>query len=292
MAGRRLIDVHHLGVARAIGAYLLETRDGPAIVDCGPTTSLPGLEAGLDESGLSLADVRHLLLTHIHLDHAGGAGTIVREHPHVQVHVSEIGAPHLVDPTRLGTSARRLYGEDFDRLWGELAPVPAANVHVVGDDVLGLTCVPAPGHAYHQVAYLDGEGTLYPGDACGVRIVPERLVLPPVPPPELDVEAWDATLDELERRAPERLALTHFGVVDDVTEHVAQLRRRLHAWEAIVEGGASEEEFAAAVAADTAAERGGADDAYRSATPPGAYAGLKRWVEKVKPSRSRASASG
>jgi glyoxylase-like metal-dependent hydrolase (beta-lactamase superfamily II) len=162
----------------------------------------------------------------------------------------------------------------------------------VGDHVLGLTCFPTPGHAYHHVSYLDEEGTLYAGDVCGVRIVPERLVIPPVPPPEIDVEAWDASLDEIERRAPERLALIHFGVVeDDVPGHLQRLRARLHAWEELVERGLSEEEFDQAMRADIEAELGRSADAYLTAAPPGAYQGLKRWVEKIKPSRSRASAS-
>ena len=119
---REPLDLRHLGHERVIGSYLLETDDGPALQDCGPTTCVAELKAGLAERGLELTDVRHLLLSHIHLDHAGAAGVLVREHPDLQVHVSEIGAPHLVDPTRLESSARRLYGDDFDRLWGELAP--------------------------------------------------------------------------------------------------------------------------------------------------------------------------
>jgi glyoxylase-like metal-dependent hydrolase (beta-lactamase superfamily II) len=287
------LDLHHQGVERSIGVYLLETSDGPALFDCGPSTTLPALEHGLRERGLELTDVHHLLLSHIHLDHAGAAGVIVREHPKLRVHVSEVGAPHLVEPSRLEASARRLYGEAFDRLWGELAAVPEANVEVVGDDVLGLACFPTPGHAYHHVCYLDEEGTLYTGDVCGVRILPERLVIPPVPPPEVDVEAWDASLDEIERRAPVRLALIHFGVVeDDVSRHLRELRARLHAWEAWVERGASEEQFEQAMRGDIEAELGRSADAYLSAAPPGPYLGLKRWVEKVKPSRSRATAAG
>src|SRR6185436_9731718 len=165
-----LLDLRHLGHERVIGCYLLQTEDGPALQDCGPTTSVPELKAGLAERGLELGDLCHLLLSHIHLDHAGAAGVLVREHPGLQVHVSEIGAPHLVDPSRLERSARRLYGDAFDPLWGELSPVPEANVHVVGDRVLGLDCFPSPGHASHHVSYFDTNGTLYAGDAAGVRL--------------------------------------------------------------------------------------------------------------------------
>src|SRR6476660_7176808 len=165
------IDLHHLGRERIIASYLLDTGDGAALFDCGPSTTIDALKAGLAERGLELADVRHLLLSHIHLDHAGAAGTLVREHPALQVHVSEIGAPHVVDPSRLEASARRLYS-DFDELWGELAPVPEENIHVTGDRVLGLDCFPSPGHASHHVCYLHEDGTLYAGDAAGVRIQP------------------------------------------------------------------------------------------------------------------------
>jgi len=182
------IDLHHLGRDRIIASYLLDTDDGPAIFDCGPSTTIDALKTGLADRGLALTDVRHLLLSHIHLDHAGAAGTLVREHPTLQVHVSPIGAPHLVDPARLEKSARRLYGDTFDSLWGELAPVPEENVHTVGDRVLGLDCFPTPGHASHHVCYLDPDGTLYAGDACGVRVLPGRFVMPPTPPPVLSSE--------------------------------------------------------------------------------------------------------
>ena len=195
------IDLLHLGGEQVVGAYVLETNDGPALFDCGPTVCIDRLKEGLAAHGLALTDVRHLLLSHIHLDHAGAAGTLVREHPTLQVHVSEIGAPHLIDPSRLDASARRLYGDAFDALWGELAPVPEENVHVVGADVVGLECFPTPGHASHHVSYLAGDGTLYAGDAAGVRIVPARHVLPVSPPPEFQYEQWLQTLDEIERRS-------------------------------------------------------------------------------------------
>jgi glyoxylase-like metal-dependent hydrolase (beta-lactamase superfamily II) len=221
--------------------------------------------------------VRHLLLSHIHLDHAGAAGALVRDHPDLQVHVSEVGAPHLVDPSRLESSARRLYGDDFDRLWGELVPVPEENVHVVGTETLGLETFPTPGHAGHHVSYLDRDGTLYAGDAAGVRIQPSEFVLPPTPPPEVDLEAWERTLDEIESRRPQRLALIHFGVADDVERHLGELRRRLREWAERVRDGASEEEFAALAAADLGADRA----AYEQAMPFWqSYAGLKRYWQK------------
>jgi glyoxylase-like metal-dependent hydrolase (beta-lactamase superfamily II) len=271
------LDLRHLGRERVIGVYLLQTEDGLALNDCGPSTCVPELKARLAERGLELSDVRHLLLSHIHLDHAGAAGALVREHPELQVHVSEIGAPHLIDPSRLEASARRLYGDEFDTLWGELAPVPEENVHAVGPEVLGLACFPSPGHASHHVCYLDAAGTLYAGDAAGVRILPSSSVVPPTPPPEFDLEAWLTTLDEIERRGPERLALIHFGVAEDLQRHLAELRERLERWSERVRSGASEEEFEELAGADLGPDR----EAYQQAMPFWqSYAGLKRYWEK------------
>jgi glyoxylase-like metal-dependent hydrolase (beta-lactamase superfamily II) len=274
------LDLHHLGRERVVGSYLLETEDGPALFDCGPSTCVDRLQEALAERGLELRDVRQLLLSHVHLDHAGAAGVLVRLHPGLQVHVSELGAPHLVDPTRLESSARRLYGESFDTLWGELAPVPQENVHIAQGDVLGLECFPAPGHARHHVCYLARDGTLYVGDAAGVRIQPDRVVLPPTPPPDFDLEAWQDTIDEIERRAPTRLALIHFGVADDPERHLGELRERLPQWVDRVAAGAAETEFTETVRADVAEARGDLD-AYEQAMPFWqSYAGLKRFVEK------------
>jgi len=271
------LDLRHLGHERVIGSYLLETDDGLALQDCGPATCVPELKARLAERGLELGDVRHLLLSHIHLDHAGAAGVLVREHPGLQVHVSEVGAPHLVDPSRLERSARRLYGVDFDRLWGELAPVPSENVHAVGDETVGLATFPSPGHASHHVCYLDREGTLYAGDAAGVRIRPSEFVMPPTPPPEVDLEAWERTLDEIAAREPRRLALIHFGAFEDVERHLEELRRRLREWADRVRNGATEQQFAADAVADLAADL----DAYEQAMPFWqSYAGLRRYWEK------------
>lgn len=275
------MDLHHQGDDRVIGVYLLETAGGLALNDCGPTTCLPALKERLAERGLAVTDLSHLLLSHIHLDHAGAAGSLVREHPGLQVHVSEVGAPHLVDPSKLERSARRLYGDEFDTLWGELAPVPQQNVHVVGGEVLGLACFPSPGHASHHVCYLDGEGTLYAGDAAGVRILPDRHILPVAPPPDVDLEDWERTIDEIELRAPERLALIHFGVVEHPRDHLRRLRRQLRLWAQRVRQGMSEDEFVAAARFDLEDEVGEAPYYERAAPLWQSYQGLRRYWDKA-----------
>jgi len=268
------IDLLHAGAARTVGAYLLDTSEGLSLFDCGPSSCIPALKDGLAERGVELGELRHLLLSHIHLDHAGAAGSLVREHPGLHVWVSEVGAPHLVDPSRLERSARRLYGDSFDELWGELVPVPEENVHVADGRAAGLEVFPAPGHASHHVCYFDGT-TLYAGDAAGVRIAPSRSVLPPTPPPDVDVEAWYRTLEQIERRAPERLALIHFGLVEDVARHLAELRGRLDTWSKRVAEGAAETDFVVAARADLPAEEA---DAYDRAMPFWqSYAGLRRY---------------
>lgn len=277
-----LLDLLHQGTERVIGCYVLETDDGPALFDCGPTTSIPALRSALGERGISLFDLRHLLLSHIHLDHAGAAGTLVREHPELQVHVSEIGAPHLLDPSRLERSARRLYGDDMDTLYGELAPVPAANLHpLVGERVLGLEWFPTPGHASHHVCYLDGEATLYAGDAAGVRIQPARHVLPVSPPPEVDPVVWSRTITEIDVRQPARLALIHFGVVEDVADHLQRLRERLGVWTDRVASGASEREFVDACRRDLARDEADTEPWELAAPFWLSYRGLERYRETV-----------
>jgi glyoxylase-like metal-dependent hydrolase (beta-lactamase superfamily II) len=274
------IDLLHLGRERVIASYLLDTADGPALLDCGPTTTVDALEAGLAARGLALTDIRHLLLTHIHLDHAGAAGVLVRKHPGLQVHVSPIGAPHLIDPERLERSARRLYGDTFDSLWGELAPVPAENVHPLEGALLGLESFPSPGHASHHVCYFDPDGTLYTGDAAGVRVLPGRSVMPPTPPPDVDIAAWQTTIDEIARREPSRLALIHFGVAEDVSRHLEELELRLLDWAESVAGGASEEEFAEYALAELS-DSGDDTGSYAQAMPFWqSYRGLARWAEK------------
>jgi glyoxylase-like metal-dependent hydrolase (beta-lactamase superfamily II) len=276
----QLLDLRHLGRERVIGSYLLE-GDEPALVDCGPSSCLDALRAGLAAHGLEIGELRHLVLTHIHLDHAGAAGSLVRENPDLLVHVSEIGAPHLADPSRLERSARRLYGEAFDTLWGALEPVPEASIRVVGDRVLDLEAFPTPGHASHHVSYLAADGSCFSGDAAGVRIPPGRYIAPVAPPPDIDVEAWERTLDAIEERRPERLLLAHFGPADDPDYHLEELRSALRTWAERAREG-SEEEFVAAAEQDVraAADQATADLFQQAGPFWQSYAGLRRYWDK------------
>ena len=270
------IDLLFRGNARAIAAYLIETTDGPALYDCGPATTLPTLKAGLAELGTDLSEIRHIMLSHIHFDLAGAAGPIIREHPHIKLWVSERGAPHMIDPSRLERSARRLYGDEFDSLWGELAPIPEANVHIADGTVNGWEAFPTPGHAIHHVAYFN-DGTLLGGDVCGVRIQPETHILPPTPPPDIDIESWHASIAEIRRRSPERLALIHFGITTDAADHLDRLEERLDLWARRVGDGMEADEFVRICRA----EFGDAADLYELAGPiEPSWQGLRRYFDK------------
>ena len=273
MSSLRVIDLNFGAAPEAIGVYLVATDEGPALFDCGPSSTLDALDAGLADNGLTLTDVRHLLLSHIHLDHAGAAGSLVRKHPDLTVWVTPIGRPHLIDPSRLERSARRLYGEMFDPLWGELAPVPEENVRVADGDVLGWDAFPTPGHASHHVSYLR-DGTLLAGDATGVRMPGSAYVLPVCPPPDVTVEGWHETIAEIRRREPKRLALIHFGVHEDVESHLDRLDRELDRWSGRVADGMSERDFVTAARADAGEE---ADRYDRVAPLWQSYLGMKRY---------------
>jgi glyoxylase-like metal-dependent hydrolase (beta-lactamase superfamily II) len=220
----RPIDVRHLGRQRVICCWQV----GDVLIDPGPESAM-----GTLVDALGARPPRALLLTHVHLDHAGAAGSLVRRWPGLVVYVHELGAPHLADPSSLLESARRLYGDDMDRLWGEVAPVPQERLRPLrgGEQVEGLEVLYTPGHASHHVAYLDPRTRrAYAGDVAGVRIEPADLVLPPTPPPDIDLEAWNRSLSALAEWGPRTLAITHFGVVDAVFEHLALVRDRLAAW--------------------------------------------------------------
>jgi glyoxylase-like metal-dependent hydrolase (beta-lactamase superfamily II) len=218
----RVIDVEHLGREHVIGCWATDEF----LVDPGPESSLETLLAGLGGE-----PPKAIALTHIHLDHAAATGAIVRRWPETQVHVHERGAPHLVDPSRLLASAERLYGDAMERLWGEIVPVPEENVRALsgGEDVLGMRVAYTPGHASHHVCYLHEEsGTAFVGDVAACRIPPSNLIVPPTPPPDIDVETWEASLDTVAAWSPKRLALTHFGAIeDDVPAHIEAVKAKL-----------------------------------------------------------------
>jgi glyoxylase-like metal-dependent hydrolase (beta-lactamase superfamily II) len=220
-----LIDVRQLDRERVIGAWDL----GGAIVDPGPESRIETLLEGVSE------EPRALLLTHIHLDHAGAAGALVERFPQLEVWVHAKGAPHLVDPAKLLASAERIYGERMGPLWGRVVPVPERNVRVLeGGETIRvagreLAVEYTPGHASHHVVYFDGsDGTAYVGDVAGVRIPPSDLVQPPTPPPDIDVPAWMRSIDLVAGRDPRFLALTHFGFVDDPLPHLERTKQALH----------------------------------------------------------------
>ncbi len=229
------IDLNFRGSDRVIATAVLTGPDGVTLVDPGPTSCLPALEAGLRERGLTLRDVRALLLTHIHLDHAGAAGTIVERVPPIRVHVHERGAPHMVDPAKLLASATRLYGDQMAALWGAFLPVPAASVTVLqGGERLAvagtkLQVAYTPGHAKHHVSYLDEtSGVAYVGDTGGIRAIGDYLIAP-TPPPDIDLAAWRESLSVIEAWQPVSLFLTHFGAVTPAKAHLARFRETLTA---------------------------------------------------------------
>jgi glyoxylase-like metal-dependent hydrolase (beta-lactamase superfamily II) len=221
----RLIDLRHLGRERVIGSWLI----GDVIVDPGPASCLERLLDGIGE-----VRPRALALTHIHLDHAGGTGSLVRHFPEIEVWVHERGAKHIVDPSKLLQSAGRLYGKDMERLWGEVLPVPAEQLRVLsgGERIGPFRVAYTPGHASHHVSYLhDDSGCVFGGDVTGVRISERGPVLAPTPPPDIDLKAWRRSLDLIEQWSPSAVICTHFGLYSEVSEHLAKLRACLDEFE-------------------------------------------------------------
>jgi len=217
----RLIDVRHLGRERVIGCWEL---DG-VLIDPGPTCSMENLLEALDGE-----QPRALLLTHIHLDHAGASGNLVRRWPELPVYVHERGARHLADPAKLLASAERLYGDQMERLWGEVAPVPQGNLRPLsgGEEVLGFKVAYTPGHASHHVSYFHPpSGRAFVGDMAAVRIPPSDFVIPPTPPPDIDLELWEDSIDRILDWQPSSLGLTHFDAVERPEEHFELVRERL-----------------------------------------------------------------
>jgi glyoxylase-like metal-dependent hydrolase (beta-lactamase superfamily II) len=231
----KTIDLQFQGHGRVIATALLQGPSGVALVDPGPSSTLQALESGLRAEGYELKDVKALLLTHIHLDHAGASGTLAARVPALRIYVHERGAPHMIDPTKLISSAQRLYGARMDSLWGEMRPVAADRIEVLGGgerlELVGRTLQVAytPGHASHHVSYLDhSSGIAYVGDTAGIRRAGHYIVAP-TPPPDIDLEAWEPSLKIIEGWRASALFLTHFGAVTDVAEHLRRFRNVLDA---------------------------------------------------------------
>jgi glyoxylase-like metal-dependent hydrolase (beta-lactamase superfamily II) len=278
----RVIDLMHLGRERVIGCWQV----GDVLVDSGPASCLQTLLDGLGDDR-----PRALLLTHIHLDHAGATGSLVARWPELEVFVHERGAPHLLDPTRLLSSARQLYGDDMERLWGEVLAVPEANLRILrgGEWLLGdlFEVAYTPGHASHHVCYLYDDGTAFVGDVGGVRITPQTLTIPPTPPPDIDIEAWHASIERVAGWHPARLAMTHFGESEDVSAQLAEVSERLDTWAALARTD-DRQTFIDAISGEIESSAGAELlKAYVQTAPPDQlYTGLERYWRK------RAEANG
>jgi glyoxylase-like metal-dependent hydrolase (beta-lactamase superfamily II) len=273
-----LIDLHHLGRARVIGSWMV----GDVLIDPGPESCLPTLL-----HGLAGRVPRVIALTHIHLDHAGATGALLQRHfPGAEVWVHERGARHLADPAKLLASATRLYGEDMQRLWGEVLPVPAERIRCLagGENIDGFQVAYTPGHASHHVAYLhEASRTAFCGDVAGVRIDADGPVLAPTPPPDIDVPAWARSLEVIEAWRPCALVPTHFGRYEDVSEHLRELRTSLAETERLVGAGDMDGFVAAERERVSAAEMNAeALCAYEQAMPfDQVFAGMQRYLEKA-----------
>lgn len=263
--GLSLIDLDFQGQPGVIAAYLIEDAGEYALVEVGPASTLDALLAGIRQAGVDPAAISKLIVTHIHLDHAGAAGSLLQRYPHLQVYVHEVGAPHLEDPSKLLASAARIYGDRMGPLWGNVVAVPAAHITALadGDSMrIGHTKLVAlytPGHASHHVAYLDADrGEIFTGDVAAIRLQGFDYVRPATPPPDVDLELWTTSLDRLSERHPEVIHLTHFGSFTDVDPHLTAARAQLFAWAAFIEDlqtrGCDPDEMKAALKARADAE--------------------------------------
>lgn len=231
------LDDHWMGRPLSIGTALLESDGHRAIVDPGPGSTLDTLGKELRANGVSVNELEAILLTHIHLDHAGASGALVKENPRLAVYVHRLGAPHMMDPTKLLASAARLWPDNLKQLFGDALPVPASSLRILeGGETLRLgsrriEVAYTPGHASHHVSYFENiEGVAFVGDTTGICIEGHSYVMPATPPPDIDLGLWDSSFATILERQPKRLFLTHFGFSDRPAAHIAEFRERLHRW--------------------------------------------------------------
>jgi glyoxylase-like metal-dependent hydrolase (beta-lactamase superfamily II) len=297
MSDITILDTNWMGRPHSVAAALLESGGHRAILDPGPESTYPTLRELLHSRGLSVAQLDAILLTHIHLDHAGASGSLVRENPRLTVYVHTRGAPHMIDPTKLLASAARLWPETLHQLFGETLPVPTENLRILeGGETLTLgtrklEVAYTPGHASHHVSYFDAaEGVAFIGDTTGIRINNGPYILPATPPPDIGLEIWENSFAAILARRPSRLFLTHFGYAEKPAEHIDEFRTRLHRWAAlaaeVLQSAPDESEAKRAFVARAQAEmqaRLGVDEADHHAFTAGldlSFLGLARYLRK------------
>ncbi len=296
------IDLNWTGRPRSIAALLMESDGTNVLIDPGPQSTLETLRAGLRDRGQNFRTLDALLLTHIHLDHAGATGALVRENPNLKVYVHEFGLVHMIDPARLLASAGRLYGGDLQTLYGECAPVPENNLNQIqgGESIrIGgteLEVFYTPGHASHHVTYWDrASRTAFVGDTAGIRVQGDAFLLPATPPPDINVEIWNQSLDAIASWGLERIFLTHFGFIENPADHIRLYKERLAEWSALtrkllesgMETTEAEKAFVDAIAAEikSTLPMDAADHYIFNGGLRLSWLGLMRYVRKSDPQR-------
>lgn len=297
MATFATIDLNWMGRPRSIAALLIESEGAAAVVDPGPESTLDALRTGLAARGLSVQKLDALILTHIHLDHAGACGMLLQENPALRVYVHDFGATHMIDPSRLLASAGRLYGGDLRTLYGECKPVRQENLQrLEGGETIRvgeaeLETFYTPGHASHHLTFWDRRSrTALVGDTAGIRVQGDTFLLPATPPPDIDIEIWNESLALIASRGPERIFLTHFGFIENPGEHIQLYKAKLAEWTELtrkllasgMEASEAEEIFVGAMASEihSTMPREAADHYIFNAGLRLSWLGLMRYVRK------------
>src|SRR5215470_6787023 len=262
----KILDTNWMGRPKSIACVLVQSDGINALIDPGPTSTLETVRAGLREHGLRVQDLHAILLTHIHLDHAGAVGSLIKENPKLDVFVHEFGAKHMADPAKLLASAARLYGGEMDRMYGAFLPVPQDNLQpLAGGETVTVgaqrfSVLYTPGHASHHLTFWDSlDKTAFVGDVGGITVEGDTFIMPATPPPDIYLDLWNKSLEAIEALKPERIFLTHFGYQRNPIAHMERYRKKLADWAALaknlLDSGKSEEEagkeFVEAVAAET-----------------------------------------